>query len=66
LPFIAFVINGLGSGKIPGKISGWIATIAIGISTFLSYRTAFQYFTSSSREQVIAVKTTWLRFNDTL
>ncbi len=66
LPLLAFLINGLGSGRLPGKISGWISTIAIGISTFLSYRTAFQYFSSDSREQLIAFKTTWLRFNDTL
>ncbi|MFZ1805704.1 MAG: NADH-quinone oxidoreductase subunit L [Cyclobacteriaceae bacterium] len=66
LPFLAFLINGLGSGKLPGKISGWIATIAIGISTFLSYQTAFQYFSSHSGDKIIAFKTTWLRFNDTL
>ena len=66
LPFLAFTINGLGSGKLPGKIAGWIATIAIGISTFLSYQTAIQYFSSDSREKIIALKTTWLRFNDTL
>ncbi len=66
LPFLAFIINGLGSGKLPGKISGWIATIAIGISTFLSYQTAIQYFSSDSREKIIAIKATWLRFNDTL
>ncbi|MEQ8425156.1 MAG: NADH-quinone oxidoreductase subunit L [Cyclobacteriaceae bacterium] len=66
LPFLAFVINGLGSGRLPGKISGWIATVAIGVSTFLSYQTAIQYFSSGSREKIIALKTTWLRFNDTL
>lgn len=66
LPFLAFVINGLGSSRLPGKSSGWIATIAIGTSTFLSYQTAFQYFSSPSHEKIIALKTTWLRFNDTL
>lgn len=66
LPLLAFLINGLGSGKLPGKISGWIATIAIGISTFLSYQTAFQYFSSPSRDKIITFKTTWLRFNNTL
>lgn len=66
LPFLAFVIVGLGSGKLPKKISGWISTIAIGISTYLSYETAFQYFTAPSREKIIAFKVTWLRFNDIL
>ncbi len=66
LPFLAFVINGLGSGKLPGRTSGWIATLAIGVSTFLSYQTAFQYFSSPSREKIIAFKTIWLRFNESL
>lgn len=66
LPVVAFVINGLGSGKLPGKISGWIATAAIGISTILSYQAAFQFFSSNSYEKIIAVKTTWLRFNESL
>lgn len=66
LPFLAFLINGLGSGKLPGRASGWVATVAIGISTFLSYQTAFQYFSTPSREKFIAFKTVWLRFNETL
>ena len=66
LPFLAFVINGLGSSRLPGKSSGWIATIAIGIATYFSYQTAYQYFTSGSLEKVIAYKVTWLRFNDAL
>ncbi len=66
LPLLAFVVNGLGSGKLPSKISGWIATLAIGISTVLSYQAAFQYFSSPDREQVIAFKTTWLRFTESL
>jgi len=66
LPFLAFVINGLGSGRLPGKVSGWIATLAIGVSTLLSYQTAFQYFSSPSREKIVAFKTIWLRFNESL
>ncbi len=66
LPFLAFIINGLGSGKLPAKISGWISTVAIGISTALSYQTAYQYFTAGSQEKIIPLKTVWLRFNETL
>lgn len=66
LPLLAFVINGLGSGKLPGKISGWISTLAIGISAALSYQTAYQYFTSGSQEKIIPLKAVWLRFNETL
>lgn len=66
LPLIAFVINGLGSSRLPEKMSGWIATLAIGTSAVLSYRTAFQYFNSATYEKIIAVKFTWLRFNENL
>lgn len=66
LPLLAFVVNGLGSGKLPRKISGWIATLAIGISAILSYQVAIQYFSSLGREKIIAFKTTWLRLNETL
>lgn len=66
LPLLAFVINSLGSGKLPAKISGWISTVAIGISTALSYQTAYQYFTAGSHEKIIPLKVVWLRFNETL
>ncbi len=66
LPLAAFIVNGLGSGKLPGRSSGWIGTIAIGISTFLSWQTAFQFFSGTSFEKVIPYNVTWLRFTDSL
>ena len=66
LPLLAFVINGLGSGRLPGKTSGWVAILAITTSTVLSYRVALDYFSSPSREKIIAFKTTWLRFSESL
>ncbi len=66
LPLIAFVINGLGSGKLPSRVSGWIGTIAIGVSAFLSWQTAFQYFSNSTQEKVIPFNIPWLRFTETL
>ncbi len=66
LPLLAFVVNGLGSGRLPGRASGWIGTIAIGISTFLSWQTAFQYFVNPPPEKVIPYNIPWLRFTDSL
>ncbi len=67
LPFAAFLINGLLSPRLPHRAAGWIGTLALGISTLLSYRAAYQYFIESgSHEKIIAFRITWLRFSETL
>ena len=67
LPFLAFIINGLLSAKLPHRVSGWIATTAIGVSTLLAWFCAYQYFIASyAREKIVAFNLTWLRFTDTL
>ncbi len=67
LPFAAFLFNGLTSARLPHRVGGWIATIALGISTILSYVAAYQYFiVSGSHEKVTAFSVTWLRFSDAL
>lgn len=67
LPFAAFVINGLLSGKLPHRVAGWLATGAIGMATVLAWVTAYSYFfQSASFEKVIPFQITWLRFNETL
>lgn len=67
LPFAAFVINGLFSDKLPHKVAGWLATLAIGTSTALAWYTAYQYFFQSAVvEKVIAFRITWLQFTETL
>lgn len=67
LPFAAFVINGLLSDKLPHKAAGWLAVIAIGISTILSWQTAVNYFSQSGPYiKQPAFNTTWLRFTDSL
>jgi len=67
LPFAAFLINGLLSKKLPHRLAGWIGTLAIGMSTFLAWFTAYQYFfQSASLERLIAFQITWLRFTETL
>ncbi|MCU0398729.1 MAG: NADH-quinone oxidoreductase subunit L, partial [Cyclobacteriaceae bacterium] len=67
LPFASFLINGLLSGKLPHKVAGWLATLAIGLSTVLSWYAASQYFLKSSvYEKTLAFNITWLRFTESL
>jgi NADH-quinone oxidoreductase subunit L len=67
LPFAVFVINGLLSGKLPHKVAGWLATLAIGTSTILAWYTAYHYFFQSAvLEKTIAFRITWLQFTETL
>ncbi|QOI96070.1 MAG: NADH-quinone oxidoreductase subunit L [Flammeovirgaceae bacterium] len=67
LPFAAFVINGLLSDKLPHKAAGWLAVIAIGISTFLSWQSAANYFSQFGPYiKQLAFNITWLRFTDAL
>lgn len=67
LPFAAFVINGLLSGKLPHRFAGWLATGAIGVATVLAWVTAYTYFfQSTSYEKLIPFRITWLRFTEML
>lgn len=71
LPLILFVILGLTSGSIKPKLSGYIGTFGMGVTTFMSYFTAYQYFFnrpagSESFNKIIAYNTTWLNLTDKL
>jgi NADH-quinone oxidoreductase subunit L len=71
LPLILFVVLGLTSGSIKPKLSGYIGTFGMGITTLMSYFTAYQYFFnrpagSESFEKIIAFNTTWLHLTDKL
>lgn len=71
LPLILFVFLGLTSGWLKPKISGYIGTIGMGVTTALSYFTAWQYFFNrpegvESFEKIIAVSTRWLNLTDRL
>lgn len=71
LPLILFVFLGLTSGWLKPKISGLIGTIGMGVTTALSYFTAWQYFFNrpagaESFEKIIAVSTRWLNLTDKL
>jgi len=67
LPFLSFVITGLLKSRIKPSLSGQIATGVIGISTVLSYLTAYKYFIINKSVPYVAVEamsTTWMRFSN--
>jgi NADH-quinone oxidoreductase subunit L len=66
LPFLAFVINGLGSKKV-GSAAAWISIIGMGIGTILSLTAAYQYFTKESDiTRFYPYNISWLQFTDSL
>ena len=68
LPLLSFVINGLFYGRMPKKMSGWLGTSALGISTLLSWVTAWKYFFNTPHqgpyEDITAWHTTWMHLTD--
>lgn len=67
LPFLSFLITGLLKSRIKPSLSGQIATGVIGISTVLSYLTAYKYFIINKSVPFVAVEamsTTWIRFSN--
>ncbi len=71
LPLMLFLALGLTSGSIKPKISGLIGTFGMGVTTFLSYFTAYQYFFNrpvgaETFEKIIAVNSRWLNLTDKL
>ncbi|MBT6809175.1 MAG: NADH-quinone oxidoreductase subunit L [Flavobacteriales bacterium] len=71
IPLFAFLVNGLLGHKIKDSVSGIIATLSLGVSTLLSYFTAYNYFLKVGKvdgvyEKITAFNTTWINFTDTL
>jgi len=68
IPFLVFLITGLGGNKWKPEVSGWIGTSGLAIITALSWLTAYRYFTTSSTpySPIKAFEMEWLRFTDTL
>ncbi len=71
LPLILFVFLGLTSGSIRPKISGYIGTAGMTITTLMSYFVAYQYFFnrpagSETFEKIIAFNTVWLNLTEKL
>jgi NADH-quinone oxidoreductase subunit L len=66
-----FLLLGLAGHKLKPRLSGIIGTSGLGIITFLSYLTAYQYFFTSEKidgafQKIIAVNTVWLQLTENL
>ena len=69
IPLFAFLVNGLLGNKIKDSVSGYLATFALGLSTLLSYYTAYNYFLNEKVDgvyQKFTASTTWVNFTDKL
>ena len=71
LPFLVFLLLGLAGHKLKPKLSGIIGTGGLGIITFLSYLTAYQYFFVSEKvdgayQKIIAFNGVWLQLTEHL
>jgi len=71
IPFIMFLVTGLGGVKMKPIVSGILGTCGIGLVAILSYYTAFQYFFHSGGEEtgykaITAFNYVWLTMSDKL
>ncbi|MBI2966444.1 MAG: NADH-quinone oxidoreductase subunit L [Bacteroidetes bacterium] len=71
LPLITFVAIGLFESRLTEKISGLAGCVSMGISTFLSYCAAWQYFFISGKSEevyrkIITLDFTWLKLSPSL
>jgi NADH-quinone oxidoreductase subunit L len=71
IPFILFIFLGLAGHKFKHPVQGIIGSAGLGISTILSYVTAYLYFFTTPRvdgalQTIIGYNTTWLRFTEHL
>jgi len=71
IPLGMFLLLGLTSGKMKPVLSGYLGTIGMGVTAFLSYLTAFLYFLgkpagAEAFEKIIPYNTVWLHFTDKL
>ena len=71
IPFLMFIILGLGGHKLKPRLSGLLGTTGLGIITILSYITAYKYFFATPKvdetfKAIQAFNTTWLKLTDNL
>src|SRR3712207_8838475 len=69
LPFLSFLITGIGGKRMSHRTAGTIGTLVLGAVTLLSYLTAFQYFTAprlgdGTLATMIPYNVTWLPFTE--
>lgn len=71
IPFITFVLLGLGGVKLKARLSGLTGTAALAVVTVLSYLTAFSYFTGGGLhdgvfQKLVAYNSVWLTLTEHL
>ena len=71
LPFLAFIVIGLGGKRLPKSLASSIAITGIGLSFILSLIVANNYFFQVGKigdnfQKIIATNYTWLNFNKNL
>ncbi len=71
IPFLMFILLGLGGHKLKPKLSGLLGTAGLAVITLLSYITAYYYFFGIPRvdetyKAITAFNVTWLQFTDKL
>ena len=71
IPLLLFLFLSLGSKWLSPRVAGIIGTLGMGVSTVLSYITAYLYFfaggqTNGVYEKITAASVEWLRFGDKL
>ena len=71
IPFITFLILGIGSFKIKPKYAGIIGSLSLGTSLLLSLYTAYKYFIEIGKvdgvyQTYYGFKTVWMNFTPTL
>ncbi len=71
LPLLMFLLLGLAGHKLKAKLSGLLGTAGLGIITFLSYLTAYQYYFTSEKidgafQKIISFNGVWLRLTENL
>ncbi len=71
IPFVMFLILGLGGHKLKPRLSGLLGTAGLALVFILSCIIAYSYFFGAHEngegfKPVLAFSATWLRFNDNL
>ena len=71
IPFLMFLLLGLTGYKLKPRLSGLLGTGGLGLVTFLSYLTAYNYFFVTGKvgdafQKITAFNITWLQFTDKL
>ncbi|MDR1225180.1 MAG: NADH-quinone oxidoreductase subunit L [Tannerella sp.] len=71
LPFLSFLLLGLGGKRFPPKVAGLIGTVSLAAVTVLSYAAAAGYFgggrgADGTFPTLVPYEMTWLPLNDTL